>query len=101
MQGYPKNLNTKEDYLFVKANFPKEAWQADFKSLLDTESDWFFVSNLESREAGQTDKTHKIEEITDSFSGNVGYAQYVYKSNPQAKIYRLGFTRDEIQGYLK
>ena len=36
MKGYPKNLNTKFDYLYVKENFKRELWEKDFQNLLDT-----------------------------------------------------------------
>ena len=41
MVGYPKYLNTKDDYEFVRKNFPKDMWQSAFESLLDTRRDWF------------------------------------------------------------
>ena len=49
MKGYPKNLNTKFDYLYVKENFKKDLWEKDFQNLLDTRMDWFFVKNLTLR----------------------------------------------------
>ena len=53
MKGYPKNLNTKFDYLYVKENFKKDLWEKDFQNLLDTRMDWFFVKNLDSQEEGR------------------------------------------------
>ena len=46
MRGYPKNLNTKKDYEYVRANFPAEEWKPDWQKLLDTMKDchWVIVS---------------------------------------------------------
>lgn len=46
MVGYPKSLKTKEDYEYVRNNFPKEMWKKDFQALLDSSYDWFFVEKL-------------------------------------------------------
>lgn len=27
MVGFPKHLNTKEDYMYIKENFPTEQWK--------------------------------------------------------------------------
>ena len=43
MIGYPKHLNTKADYEYVRSNFPKEIWENDFRALLETTHDWFFI----------------------------------------------------------
>lgn len=99
MKGYPKSLNSKADYLYVISNFPKEQWETDVKSLLESESDWFFDHDLSSKEEGITDDTHKVVE-NEGMTGQVTYSQYVWKSNPKAKIYELGFTKEEIENYL-
>ena len=33
MRGLPKNLNTKEDYLYLKDNYDKECWLSAFQNL--------------------------------------------------------------------
>lgn len=99
MQGYPKTLNTKEDYLFVKDNFSKSEWQQDFQNLLDTRYDWFYESELKEGEEGIEDDTHKV--ITNSQEGEeVTRAQYVLKENPTCKMLQLGFTEKEINEIL-
>ena len=42
MKGVPKYLNTKEDYDYVKANFPREVWEKFYRELLDK----FFYNNI-------------------------------------------------------
>lgn len=94
MVGYPKYLNTKDDYEFVRKNFPKEMWQAAFQSLLDTRCDWFNEGEINGE--GVTDETHKV--VTDEQSG--AKYQYVYKENPNSRMEQLGYTEDEIKAIL-
>lgn len=99
MNGYPKNLNSKSDYLYVMQNFPKEQWERGVKDLLESESDWFFDHELAEGEAGVTDATHKVVENQDT-SGKTTRSQFVWKSNPDAKMYKLGFTKEELERFL-
>lgn len=94
MQGFPKTLNSKEDYLYIKENFDKSLWLPEFQNLLDSYKDWFFVSNLDSEDEGTTDDTHKV--VVSENEDTTTYAQYELQENPTAKIFRLGFTVDEV-----
>nr|DAK69332.1 MAG TPA: Class III extradiol dioxygenase [Caudoviricetes sp.] len=94
MVGYPKYLNTKEDYEFVRKNFPKENWSSAFQSLLDTCFEWFNEGEIVGD--GVTDDTHKV--VTDEQSG--AKYQYVYKENPNCRMKQLGYTEDEIKAIL-
>lgn len=102
MVGYPKYLNSKADYLYVKDNFDKAYWEKDFQALLDTQEDWFFDKDLDSKEDGIEDDTHKIVENTIGTGDDAvtTYAQYVYQTNPHCKLLKLGFTANEIKKYL-
>ncbi|MBR3722094.1 MAG: hypothetical protein IKN12_04940 [Selenomonadaceae bacterium] len=101
MQGYPKHLNTKEDYLFVKENFPKEMWKKDWQALLDSRQNWFFVKDLPYKLSGIEDETHKIVENTDMDGGeNITYSQYELRDDENATIFRLGFTVAEVEAAL-
>lgn len=102
MIGYPKYLNTKEDYLYVKENFPREDWEADFQLLLDTRMAWLSVGRLETPDAGITDETHKIVTVgdTDMSMGPVQYYQYKYREDPNCTLLRLGFTVSEVEAVL-
>ena len=97
MVGYPKFLNTKEDYEFVRANFPKEQWKSDFKALLDERYEWFNLGEIEGE--GVTDDTHKVVEDKRDDETVVRY-QYEYKENENARIYRLGYTVEEVENIL-
>lgn len=109
MKGYPKNLNTKADYEYVKANFAPEEYLPDFQSLLDTMYDWFFVKELTSEEEGITDDTHKVivskEERPATVEGEeqtiiTTYAQYEYRINPTCKLHALGYTEEEVRAVV-
>ena len=97
MVGYPKFLNTKEDYEFVRANFPKEQWESDFKALLNERYEWFNLGEIEGE--GVTDDTHKVVEDKRDDETVVRY-QYEYKANENARIYRLGYTVEEVEAIL-
>lgn len=97
MNGYPKRLNSKKDYLYVRENFPREQWLPDFQALLDSYMDWFWVKDLESKDEGIEDETHKIVETQEMESEEVKYAQYELQENPTAKIFRIGFTVEEVE----
>lgn len=106
MIGYPKNLNSKEDYEYVHANFPKEYWKKDFEDLLTSSKDWFFTGYLSSKEEGIEDSTHKVIDNTENngedtiISEDKKFSQYEYKLNPNCKMSRLGFTEEEIISIL-
>lgn len=96
MRGYPKTLNTKFDYLYVRDNFPKEFWEKDFKALLDTQYEWFNKGELKEGEVGIEDLSHKV--ITDENTGRK--SQYSLELNPNCKLLSLGFTESEVKDYL-
>ena len=98
MQGYPKHLNTKTDYIYVKDNFPREEWAKDWQALLDSRKNWFFVATLADEKDGVTDETHKVVKNDDG--ENVTYSQYELRDDETADIYRLGFTVEEVQAAL-
>lgn len=102
MKGYPKFLNTREDYEFVRDNFDRSEWEKDFQYLLDTRCDWFFVSWLSDGDEGVTDATNKVVEMKSEVDGQdvVTRAQYVLQENPDCKLNRLGFSKEEIEGIL-
>lgn len=95
MRGYPKSLNTKNDYLYVIENFPKEKWIGDIQGLLDSAYDWFFEKDINEADSGIEDDTHKV--VISENDGKETKSQYVKKLNPLCKMIRLGFTEDEIR----
>ena len=89
MRGLPKNLNTKEDYLFLKDNYSKEYWLQAFQNLLDTRYSWFAIDEKDYVEDDKHKKVYNEQEDT--------YEYFVYKLNKNAKLYQLGFTVKEVQ----
>lgn len=94
MVGYPKYLNTKADYEFVRANFPKEKWEGAFQSLLDTRCNWFNHGEINGE--GISDDTHKI--VVDEETGKK--YQYVYEENPNCRMNQIGYTVKELNKIL-
>lgn len=108
MQGYPKVLKTKFDYLFVKDHFKKSYWQKDFETLINTQYHWVLDSVLQDSEEGIVDSTHKVlttEYPTEDVEGNevikTQRLQYVYKEDPNCIMFKLGFTRAEVEAILQ
>lgn len=99
MRGFPKTLSSKEDYLYIKSNFPDQ-WKEHWQALLDTRFGWYPVKEVASIDAGVNDDTHKVVEIDNLNGGEKTFMQYELKQNPQCKLLRLGFTVKEVQKAL-
>lgn len=101
MKGLPKTLNSKQDYLYARDNLPADYWRPEFQHLLDSRFCWYFVENLPIGKEGINDDTHKVVE-----NHGIGeqeetiYAQYELRENPNAKIFRIGFTVAEVEEIL-
>jgi len=100
MRGFPKNLNTKADYLYVKENFPAEQWKPALQALLDSCKDWFFVKTLEEGEEAPISENYKVVEV-EAQGGHEAHSDlYELKCYETCKMKRLGFTEDEIREAL-
>ena len=99
MRGFPKHLNSKADYEYIKANFPAEQWKPCWQELLDNKYQWFSTGNV-AKGDGVTDITHKVE-VSKDLDGTDVYTQYEYKENPMCDMNRLGFTEDEVKAALQ
>lgn len=100
MKGFPKNLNTRADYEYVRSNFTKEEYYSVFKDLLDTEYDWFYLRDLLPNEEFVADKTHRVLTNREDMSQDKTSAVYEYRINPSCKMYALGYTRNEVLSIL-
>jgi hypothetical protein len=102
MVGFPKYLNSKEDYYYIKDHFSTELWKPAWQALIDESKGWFVTGEVKSVEAGVTDDTHKvIEEKGTGETSETKYYQYELQTNPTCKMLRIGFTEDEITEALK
>lgn len=100
MKGFPKNLNTKHDYDYVRANFPPEMWIPEYEMLLASRTVWLPTGEVVNEAAGIVDATHKVEIEQQSEKDEIKYVQYELKENPDAKIFRLGFSVEEVESIL-
>ena len=94
MIGLPKHLNSKDDFIYVKENFPKEKWIGLFQNLLDERMQWFNVGTLTDNEPGIEDDTHRV--VTCNTTDGEERYQYELKENPNCNLFRLGFTVEEV-----
>lgn len=101
MKGFPKHLNTKQDYLYVRENFSENQWRPVWLQLLDERFEWLNTKILKNDETGIVDKTHRTAKTEDVTGKTAEKYQQEYKEDPNAKLFRIGFTVDEITNLLK
>lgn len=99
MKGFPPHLNTKHDYQYIHDHFPNAKWRPHWQTLLDTKDTWLMTRRLETDEAGHTDATHKVIEI-EAAKGATERHQYEFKQDPNALIFRIGFTVAKVKATL-
>ena len=96
------HLNTKADYLNFKQHFPPEVWEPEFQALLDGRKNWLNTGKLAEEQAGVVDDTHKVIELKDDITNKVKERyQYKYQEDPNCKLFRLGFTVEEVEENIK
>lgn len=102
MKGYPKKLNTKADYEYVRKYFSEDQWKPDWQALLDSMKDWVPIGEIASADDGVVDDTHKVTEQTSTDSGEevVTYTQWELQTIPTCKLLRLGFTEEYVTSVL-
>lgn len=89
MRGFPKFLNTKQDYLNCLPDW-KEPTQEELKKLLKNRFSWFDTAVLDDVSEGLNNETHRV----------VGNMQQELKEDPNARIFQLGFTVAEVEELL-
>ena len=101
MRGFPKTLNSKADYEYIKDNFPAEQWQPEWQALLDSRLDWFNTGEVKKGK-GVTDETHKVVEAEPEKEGGATiHYQFELKENPTCKLLQIGFTVEAVENALK
>ena len=88
MIGNPKYLNTRYDYEYVKENFNN--WREYWQELYDSRMIW---ANVEGPVI--PDETHRILQSKD-MKGNDIEIHQEYQVDPNAKLFRIGFTEGEV-----
>lgn len=101
MKGYPKSLNTKADYEYVRTHFDRTYWEKDFTRLLDVER-WFPLGEYDSTDGLLLDDTHKVDKQESTVDSET-VTKYLYselRTDKNAKIFRLGYAVTEVQEIL-
>jgi hypothetical protein len=128
MLEYPQTLETREDYEFIRKNFPKNIWDHDYLELLmdaytnvvvGKSPTWYFKDEKdpESAEFSCTPIDKELEdtilsnedkftseEKVNFFNRVVTYQGVKYlirlEENQNSKLFQLGYTPDLIMAYL-
>ena len=87
MRGFPKHLNSRADYEYIRQNFPIEKWKPEWDALLDNLQEWYCTGELNSVDAGATDDTHRVVTIAGQGGGECG--KIIRDCMPRV---RAGFT---------
>lgn len=91
MRNMPKVLNTKKDYLNCLEVYPEQT-KEELKKLLQERFIWHCDGEIEEGKYPVVDDTHKV------LSGENGeLLQYSYIEDECAKIFRIGFTVEEVE----
>ena len=102
MRGFPKytDISTKYDVDNLKGTFPKET-KAFLESLMKDRFIWVTTNSLENKEEGIVDNTHRVIEVKEIESENeqekITYAQQALIEDSNARIFRMGYTLEEIE----
>ena len=93
MRGFPKHLNTKQDYFNCLEKFPAET-KAELNRLLTDRFVWVTIAVLDTDQEGMTDDTHRVVGEDDE------RLQQVLIENERAELFRRGFTVKETEELL-
>jgi hypothetical protein len=96
MKGLHRKLNTKADYEYVMQNEPESSWRPAWESLLNSRKAWQELSVDESADDYDAENIRTVP----AGEGEETVIQ-VYKEDQNCKLYRLGFTVDEITAALE
>ena len=94
MIGDPKLLATRHDYDFVKQNFSN--WKEYWQELYDSRMIW---ANVELVGEGIEDDTHRLIQSRDMEDNEI-IIQQELQVDPNAKLFRIGFTEAEVEEAL-
>jgi hypothetical protein len=94
MRNAPKHLATAYDYEYVRENF--DNWREYWQELYDSRMIW---NNYDVEGDGITDATHRVIQSQD-MEGNPITIQQVLEVDPNAKLFRIGFTAQEVEEVL-
>lgn len=98
MRGYPHYLNSRQDYINIIDDFGHgELVERAYQGLLNSATHYQFDKVLEEgEEPTGTEPEYRVME--DEVSGRV---QYKLVENPNGKIFKLGFTVEEVEEVIE
>ena len=99
MKGFPKKLNSKEDYENIVEDFGYcEEVKGAYQALLDTNKHYVFDKELASEDerTGPAPDYKVMEEVNEE-EGTTRIVQYKLVDNPDSKLKELGLTETEVQ----
>ena len=100
MNGFPRNINNKNDIANLMGDFETET-KAYLQTVLDNKDQWLMTSKLKADDAGITDDTHKVEELTDENDVVTERYQYEFMEDINGELYRLGYANaGEVEGVI-
>jgi hypothetical protein len=101
MVGLPayQNLYTKDDFEYCRNNFTPDQYLPLFQILMDDLMKWMMTGQLNDPSQGITDDTHRVVNQGDNESPDC-WQQQVYAQDPNCRLFRLGFTVEEVQQAL-
>ena len=91
MKGFPRTINTKQDVLNLIEEYPVQT-KSFLQSLVDTKMAWVPTGKLADGDAGTTDSTHKVDEVTDENDVVIERTQCELVEDTNGPIFRLGFA---------
>lgn len=96
MKGFPKHINCAQDVQNLLALYPDQT-KAAVQKMLDERQGWIMTGKLEAEEAGLTDDTHEVRDITDEAGNVTERYQYEYMDDPGCELFRIGLTVEQAQ----
>ena len=91
MKGFPRTINTKQDVLNLIEEYPVQT-KSFLQSLVDTKMAWVPTGKLADGDAGTTDSTHKVDEVTDENDVVTSRTQCELVEDTNGPIFRMGFA---------
>ena len=97
MRGFPKVLNSRQDYENIVSDFGYTAKvKRAYQGLLNTAEKYEFDKEL-AAESERTGPEPEYKVMTQEEEGTEKIVQFKLVDNPNGKIFRLGFTVNEVQ----
>jgi hypothetical protein len=97
MRGFPKVLNSRQDYKNVVNDFGYTAKvKRAYEGLLNTAEKYEFDKEL-AAESDRTGPAPEYKVMTQEEEGKEKIVQFKLVDNLNGKIFRLGFTVEEVQ----